>query len=696
MTHAAAEPLFSGSGEMRAHCRAFDWDSTPFKSIDGWPACLREAVDICLGTAFPSFIWYGPELRQIYNDSALPIVRGRHPQSFAAPAREVWADLWDAIRPFVDQVLTTGEPYRGENFPLVIDRDGRPEMEWFTFSFSALRDADGHTAGLFIVGIETTDKVRAERARRASEARRAYLLELADALRSVIDPMELPYVATHALSAQLGACRAFYTELDGDDCLYVSHAVADHLRVPQGRYPLAPYGAFVKNAFQRGTTVVLTDTGLDSRVKPDERDAYLAVDIRASVSVPLLRNGIVVAVLGAASSTPRQWSTDEITLIEATAERTWAAMERARAESALRETQQRFHEALATARMAYWSWDSVTDKTLGSPSIGEVFGLSPGQTVESSAFGFTLVHPEDRERHRALVEDAGAKGEGWHTEFRIIRPRDGLVAWLEERATVIRDPRTGAVNRAGLVWDITDQKRAFAAAEQERREREREQLRRQLVAAEEDERRRIARDLHDQLGQHLTAFALGISDVRRTLDNGETVGVQLAKLEELAQVMSRDARMLALELRPPELDDVGFESALQTYVLQWGTRYGVETEVVTTGPSTAHRVPPDVGTALYRIVQEALTNVARHAGAKHVTVILNKPDGEARLTIEDDGRGFDVDALSAVPKAEQRLGVAGMRERAALVGGAFDMESAPGRGTTIYVRVPLDRTSRPR
>jgi signal transduction histidine kinase len=153
--------------------------------------------------------------------------------------------------------------------------------------------------------------------------------------------------------------------------------------------------------------------------------------------------------------------------------------------------------------------------------------------------------------------------------------------------------------------------------------------------------------------------------------------------------MTRDARYLALELRPPELDDVGFVSAIQTYVAQWSARYGIRAEVAVTGLADGGPLPSEVSSVLYRIAQEALTNAAKHADARQVSVLLDKPDGEVRLVVEDDGRGFDAEAAVERARREGRLGLAGMRERATLAGGTLAIESEPGSGTTVYVRVPV-------
>lgn len=239
---------------------------------------------------------------------------------------------------------------------------------------------------------------------------------------------------------------------------------------------------------------------------------------------------------------------------------------------------------------------------------------------------------------------------------------------------------------SGNPQDLTDRARVEAALIE--RTNERDVLRLKL-AAEEEERRRIARNLHDQLGQHLTAFALHIASLRRLVEEKKSIMPRLEQLEELARVLTRDARYLSLELRPPELDDAGLAGALESYVEQWERRYEIRAEVKCTGISGPTELPDEVSSALYRIAQEALTNVARHADASMVSVVLDRPNGTVNLIIEDDGIGFDVDATHRRVRNERRLGIAGMRERAALIGGTLEIETSPGTGTSIYVRVPI-------
>lgn len=233
------------------------------------------------------------------------------------------------------------------------------------------------------------------------------------------------------------------------------------------------------------------------------------------------------------------------------------------------------------------------------------------------------------------------------------------------------------------------------ARERERLESDRAALRRQLASAEEAERGRLSRELHDQLGQHLAALGLGLEEVARMVLPYSPARARLASLQHLTALLTRDARYLALELRPPELDDLGLASAVESYVSQWSDRYGIVAEVEVTGEDVgAEPVAGGASTALYRVLQEALTNVARHADATHVSVILERPDAGMRLIVEDDGRGFDAESVARRATAERRLGLAGMRERMSTVGGSLVVESAPAGGTTIYARVPVSEEAR--
>jgi PAS domain S-box-containing protein len=223
-------------------------------------------------------------------------------------------------------------------------------------------------------------------------------------------------------------------------------------------------------------------------------------------------------------------------------------------------------------------------------------------------------------------------------------------------------------------------------SERRQDEAERLQLVRRLMDVQESERRRVARELHDQFGQQLSALTLKLATLRRDRGRRTQFGEELAPLERIAQQLGADLDQLVSRLRPPALDDLGLLAALEEYVRRWSEEVGIHAELHAQGLE-AGGLSSDTETALYRIVQEALNNVVKHSQAKHVALLLDQGADRVSLIIEDDGIGFD--AEQRFPS--YRFGVTGMRERTALLAGTFDIESSPGRGTTLAVRIPLPR-----
>jgi PAS domain S-box-containing protein len=217
-------------------------------------------------------------------------------------------------------------------------------------------------------------------------------------------------------------------------------------------------------------------------------------------------------------------------------------------------------------------------------------------------------------------------------------------------------------------------------------EADRRELLRLLGTAQEDERRRLARDLHDQMGQHLTALGLGLKVVKDATPDPSPSRDRLQGLQALTDLIGREIHNLALELRPTALDDHGLESALSNYAEGWAERSGIEVDFHGIGLE-GDRLPSQVETALYRVVQEALTNVLKHAAARRVSVVIQRAKGQVTAVIEDDGRGFDADSITG--SDDRRLGLLGMRERVGLLGGSLTIEPGANRGTTVIARVPL-------
>ena len=204
---------------------------------------------------------------------------------------------------------------------------------------------------------------------------------------------------------------------------------------------------------------------------------------------------------------------------------------------------------------------------------------------------------------------------------------------------------------------------------------------RRVVRAQEDERRRLARELHDETGQALTSILLGLKSLE-DLDDVAALGQGVAALRERVVATLQDVRRLAVELRPAALDDFGLEAALERLTAGFAEQTGLKVELESRLQDD--RLPEEVETVLYRIVQEALTNIVKHAQASRVSIVVTQKPGAVGAVIEDDGRGFDPDQ-----SVDGGIGLIGMRERVALLDGSMTIETAPGKGTTLVIEVPV-------
>jgi len=185
----------------------------------------------------------------------------------------------------------------------------------------------------------------------------------------------------------------------------------------------------------------------------------------------------------------------------------------------------------------------------------------------------------------------------------------------------------------------------------------------------------------------LTALMLGLKSLEKHCIS-DTSAKRLDELQHLANQLAQEVRTLATQLRPPALDDLGLHTALSNYVEEWSKRSRITADLHCNGLIN-QRLPAIIETTVYRIVQEALTNVLKHAQAQTVSIIVEYRGNRVRAIMEDDGCGFEADTMMSVPASERRLGLLGMQERAALVGGILNIESRPGAGTTLLLQIPV-------
>ncbi len=567
----------------------------------------------------------------------------------------------------VAEVLATGAAVGLCNHIVLIARDGR---EWVLDDGAApVRDAAGAVVGAVLVFRDVTDRRRAER---AVEDARAFA-------EGIVQTVREPLVVLEPDLRVRTANRSFYET-----------------------FRVTPARTEGRSLFELGNRQwdIPRLRELLERVLP--RDSHFD---GFEVDHEFEGIGRRVMVLNARRVEPAGGRPGLILLaIE-------DATDRRRAAEALTLSEVRYRRLFETAQDGILLVDPATGRVFdANPFLTDLLGYSREELVGKELWEIGLFH--DIESSKAAFRTL--LGEGYiRYEDLPLRTHDGRGIEVEFVSNVytVGTERVIQCN----VRDITDRRRAedglraahgdlevrvrertaelarsnealtAEIARRERSEADRLDLRRRLATAQEDERRRVARELHDQMGQHLAALGLGLKVVKDKTPDPSAARDRLQKLQALTDLIGREVHHLALELRPTALDDLGLQAALANYADGWSERAGVEVDFHAAGLDGG-RLPAPVETALYRVVQEALTNVLRHAGARRVNVVLQRSAGQVAAVVEDDGRGFDPESA---PGAGNRLGVLGMRERAALVGGSLTVESAAGRGTTIIVRVPL-------
>jgi signal transduction histidine kinase len=316
-----------------------------------------------------------------------------------------------------------------------------------------------------------------------------------------------------------------------------------------------------------------------------------------------------------------------------------------------------------------------------------------GYTVETAEDGQQALHKLHAQPFDAVLLDLiMPRMDGYQVlaamkqDARLRRTPVIVISSADEVDSIVRCIEMGATDYLPKPFDpVLLQARiraSLASAHEERMAALREQFA-QVTAAQEEERQRFARELHDGLVPALASLSIRLHTVGKHLDREEhRLAGELKELAEQAQASSRDIRRLIHDLRPVALDELGLVPALREHLAQCQREHGLASELAADVPE---RLPPAVETALFRIVQEAVNNVLRHAQAQHVRVALTRLDSQVRLDVTDDGQGFDLQ----LPRPGRKIGLWSMRERVEQLGGKFEVSSVPGEGTTVSAVIPL-------
>jgi PAS domain S-box-containing protein len=351
------------------------------------------------------------------------------------------------------------------------------------------------------------------------------------------------------------------------------------------------------------------------------------------------------------------------------------------AEQALREQRALLAEAQKVAGVGSWEWDPESGRVVWSDELYRIYGVSPESFSPSFENYLERVHPEDRQSSGAMMARALMDGRGFSMQERIVRP-GGEVRYLRSQGEVARNERGKPIKVFGACLDITEQRHSERALR--RAAQDLHGLTRRLVQAEEAERRRLARELHDRVGQSLSALNINLDIISR--DGGLAPAVRKRLEDSIALVDGtlQSIESVMAELRPPLLDEYGLAAALGWHAEEFSRRTGIEVSVEDNAREAAQGLRLEAALALFRIAQEALNNVLKHARARTVNIEISTIENQVTLAVRDDGQGFDASSAR-----RGRWGMTTMRERVEAAGGSLRLESAPGQGTRVLATVPL-------
>jgi two-component sensor histidine kinase len=317
--------FLAGDSEMARRIREYDWNDHPFGPPASWPQSLRSALSICLHSAFPTAIYWGSELRLLYNDAWAPIPGPRHPEALGAAAKEIWSDIWHVIEPQFSQLISTGEGLFFEDQMLPMRRFGAPEETYWNYSFTPIRGEDGAIAGVFNSGHETTRNVLQRR-------QMSFLLDLGDAFRTASDLKSARHAAISMLGEHLAADRVGFREIapgSGDELKVSDEWTAPNVPPVGPSVNLSNLGPWAGSQIRTGHVLRLDDVEHDADLG-EGRKIFDAMGVAAVIAVPWMENGRTVAVIFLHSRRPRVWTDFEVSTAEKVLERTLTWIERER------------------------------------------------------------------------------------------------------------------------------------------------------------------------------------------------------------------------------------------------------------------------------------------------------------------------------------------------------------------------------
>ena len=340
-------------------------------------------------------------------------------------------------------------------------------------------------------------------------------------------------------------------------------------------------------------------------------------------------------------------------------------------------------QAEQLANLGSWEWDLETGAIIWSDNMYRLRGFAPREVALTQELCTGLLNPADRERGKELLAQSIASGQSEQHEFRCAI-KDGSIRAFQTRFSPVVSESGKVLRIVGITQDITERK--LAEEKIAKSEGLLRRLSQDLMHAQDTERRHIARELHESAGQTLAALKMTLANLEYALcENTEDVPRHLQAARAQAEDAVREIRVISYLMHPPMLDEMGLEPTIRWYARGFSERSGIETTFEFDGKIA--RLPQQVETTVFRVVQEALTNLHRYSGSRTATIHLRQREDELRVEIQDQGCGLT--RIAQGPEFRPGVGIAGMRERIKQLNGVFEIESAAGQGTTVRAILPI-------
>jgi PAS domain S-box-containing protein len=699
-TAPASSSRIIGQGEMAELVRKFDWSRTPVGPVESWSDTLVTTVNLLLGSNHPMFLWWGPDLIQFYNDGYRPSIRDdKHPSALGQRGVECWPEIWPIIGPQIKSVMSRGQSTWNTNHLVPINRNGKLEEVFWTYSYSPVRDKGGTVQGTLVVCSETTEQVLSERRLRALLAITANafvevqpsepqpLLAFARGLVEKLetDSADLPFAAMYLLTQgeirQAGSNAASSGLADARHWPLAKVAksqapeLVEDLQQRFGDLIFQPWPEPVTRAYVLPLVMANSPVqavlvfGISPRLPFDQNYRTFFQLLGARIADLLLSEIHKLEIAQAATRFSR--------LAEANPFGTVIGDLRGRLSYVNPEFLKTLAYSLADVRAGNVRWDILTPPEYAEADARAVEQLRTLGRCEVYEKAYIA---KDGRRVPILIGAAAIDATADDPEIAAFVTDLTALKVAEEALRTANEEleKKVAERTAALESEISDRKRA---------EKSLGVLTGRLLLAQDEERRHLARELHDHAGQTLVALGLNFAALLEAAKDQDPAIIKLVtQSQQLSDMLSKEIRTLSYLLHPPLLDEAGLKSALYWYVEGFSKRSGIAVDLEF--PEDFSRIPRPLELVVFRVVQESLTNIHRHSGSPTANIRLTRSAGEVRVEITDQGTGITPERLRQMTAAQVGVGVRGMEERIRQFGGTLQLHST-AEGTKVIAVVPL-------